>query len=399
VLRHPIAFCGALAVVAVILSQCSSAQEGESTRTVRQGIIGGQTVSDPSSPVLFLVNVNEGLIECTATLIAPNLAVTARHCVAQLTMGMETCTPEGMLATGNGAGALGANYPPGDLQFYSNAQVLANTALLDMPTVVGSQIISTGAASICADDLAFVVLSQPVAGVQPAAVRLTEPTYAGEPVSVYGYGYTEVPMVTVPALRVRTDASIVAVGPTTPPSSETAAPLRALRVGPGEIACNGDSGGGIFSNVTGALIGVVSIGEAVDTSVSLSCSSGSLPDTTGPVLSNYASLAFQAFAAADASPILEDAGDASLSEAGPDASDAAAPGDAGAPGSEPTPAYDTATGGGCSAAAMRFGGRDERGPGLVFAAMAAAAAAAARRERLAARRRRHWAMVSGRRRR
>lgn len=375
--------------MAAALSQCGNAPDGESTGTVRQGIIGGQTVSAPSSPVLFLVDVNAGYVECTATLIAPNLAVTARHCVASLTMGAQTCTPQGTLATGNGAGALGANYPPGDLQFYSNAQVLANQTLVNMPTVVGTQIISTNALSICADDLAFVVLNQPMAGIQPAAVRLTAPTYADEAVSVYGYGYTEVPMVPVPGLRVRADASIVAVGPTIAPSTTTPAPLRAIRVGPGEIACNGDSGGGIFSNRTGALIALASIGQAIDTSASLSCSSGSLPETTGPLLSDYASLALQAFAAADASPIPEDMGDASVPDAGSDATS-----DAGAPGSEPSgaePLDDSATGGGCSTARAGLGRSDERSRGLVFAAMAATAMAAARRRR--------WAMAAGRRRR
>lgn len=378
--RHPITLVAAAGIVA-LLSQCGNGRVGEITGSVRQGIIGGQSVSDPNSPSLFLINPNASLTQCTATLIAPNLVATARHCVAQLQPGPQTCTPQGTLATGNGAGALGQDYPPGDLQFYSNAQVLAGTALVNMPTVVGAQILSTNATSVCADDLAFVVLSQPMAGISPAAVRLTAPTYDAESVSVYGYGYTEVPAVTVPALRVRDDGQIVGIGPTTPPPTTQPAPVRSIRVGPDEIACNGDSGGGIFSNATGALIAVVSLGEAVDQSVSLSCTSGGQPDTTGPLLSDYASLAMQAFAAADASPILEDTGDAST-EAGPDAMSDAGPDapESGSTGVEPM--VDSATGGGCSTARTRCdGGGGPRlfGPALV--AFAAAALAAGRRKR------------------
>lgn len=378
-LRHPLTLLGGVAALATVLSQCGNAHDGETTATLSQGIIGGQAVTDPDSPALFLINANAGNseVECSATLIAPTLAVTARHCVAQLTLGQQTCTAQGTLATGDGAGALGANYPPSDLQFYSNAQVMAGTALLGMPTVVGAQIFSTNAPSICADDLAFVVLSQPMTGVTPAAVRLSAPTYTGESVSVYGYGYTEVAEAPVPSLRVRDDADIVGVGPTTPPPTTQPAPLRAVRVGPDEVTCTGDSGGGIVSNVTGALVAVASIGEAVDQSVSLSCASGGLPETTGPLLSDYTSLALQAFEAADASPILESAPDASTTDSG-QAGDAQ-----GADGQSPGAGAgaDGAGGGGCSTAMDRREFRDRQPHGMVLLAIATAAVAAGRRRR------------------
>ncbi|HXX66985.1 MAG TPA: trypsin-like serine protease [Polyangiaceae bacterium] len=382
--RHPVTLLGAALALATVLSQCGSARDGETTGTVRQGIIGGQPVTDPNSATLFLINSNVGGsvgdVECTATLIAPTLAVTARHCVAELTIGTQTCTAQGTLATGNGAGALGQDYPPSDLQFYTNAQVMAGTALVDMPTVVGAQIISTNAPSICADDLAFVVLSQPITGITPASIRLIGPTYTGESVSVYGYGYTEVPEVTVPALRVRDDADIVGVGPTTPPPTTQPAPLRAVRVGPDEVTCNGDSGGGIFSNVTGALIAIASIGEAANVAVSLSCSSGGLPDTTGPLLSDYSSLALQAFEAADASPTLESEGDASVPDTGSDAMAEAQAADAQPSGAGPV--VDGAAGGGCSTAMNRRDVEDgSRSHGAVLLAMATAAVAAGRRRR------------------
>jgi hypothetical protein len=137
----------------------------------------------------------------------------------------------------------------------------------------------------------------------PAAIRIASPTVAGEGVSVWGYGLTEQAQDPI-LLRVRDDAYIVAVGPETPLSTTQPAPVRSLRIGPGSVTCNGDSGAPIFSAITGAVIGIVSLGAQATTG--LFCTDDSTSDgTTGPLLSDYSSLALSAFAAAGATPILE----------------------------------------------------------------------------------------------
>jgi Trypsin len=359
------------------LLQCGSTPDSQLTGSIRESILGGQTVTDPDSPVLFLSGP-EGT--CTAVLIAPNLVMTARHCTAQTPEGMFTCTTAGdLVATGAPGGQIGADDPPSSLTFFTNRQVVANTEFSNPPDAVGITTISTNTPTVCRDDIAFVVLNQPIPGVTPASLRLTGPTVAGESVSALGYGLTSQSGDPV-ALRVRTNASIVGVGPDTPNTSIQLAPLRAVRLGPDDVTCIGDSGGPMMSSATGAVIAIVSLGNQANANTP-TCSNGGGADTTGPRLEEYNALALSAFAAAGASPTLEpgsppeaeppQADEAGSEDAGEDAAEDAGP--IVIPGSEPIvlPAIDD----GASCSTQR--GRRERATGLGVLAMTLAMTAAA----------------------
>ncbi len=291
---------GLAGLLALALPQCSAGGGGEHTASSRQAIVGGAVVDGPGSPVLYLVGPQG---TCTSVLIAPTLVATARHCAAQLVEGPPSCTPEGtLIPNGSGAGELGADDTPGSLSFFSAAKVAAGPPL-GAPDAVGVQILSTQAPSICSDDLAFVVLDRAIPGLMPAPVRIDGPTEVGESVAVFGYGLTEHSADPL-TLRVRDDAQVVGVGPDLPTSVPQAAPLRSLRIGPGSVTCNGDSGGPVFSTASGALIGLVSLGTQANP-IGLFCSDGTAADTTGPELADYRDLALSAFGAAGATPILE----------------------------------------------------------------------------------------------
>jgi V8-like Glu-specific endopeptidase len=267
---------------------------------VRQPIIGGSLSDAADSPVLFL-RAPQGT--CSALLVAPNLAMTARHCASQLTEGQADCDPSGnLVSNGSNAGALGADDTPSALAFYTAASVAAgNTS--GTPDAVGAQIVSTQSPSVCRDDLSFVVLNQPIQGISPAAIRITGTTQVGEGVSIWGYGLTATAGDPT-ALRVRTDGRVSAVGPDTPSSEAQPAPVRALAIGPGSTTCSGDSGGPFLSNVTGAAIGIVSLGPTAS-SLSTACTVSTTVDTTGPRLAEYQDIITAAFQAANASPISE----------------------------------------------------------------------------------------------
>lgn len=307
----------------------------------RDPILAGQPVSATDSPILYLSGP-EGA--CTATLIAPTLVVTARHCVAKTTDGQFSCTPAGdLVMPGNLAGQIGSNDAPDQLDFFTNLQVVNGTVLSPgIPDAVGSQIISTNTLTACKDDLAFVVLNQPISGIVPAAVRIDSPTVTGETVSMWGYGLTEEASATN-ALRVRANAQIVGVGPDTPMNTVQLAPVRAVRLGPDDITCNGDSGGPITSAATGAVIAVASLGNEANWA-SPTCSNFGNPDTTGPRLAAYRSLTLLAFSAAGATPVPEYGADAApVSDAAPDEAAAAEAGDA-----LPPVQTQVAAAGGCS---------------------------------------------------
>ncbi len=312
--RDSIAKRFSIGLLVLALPACAGSP-GEATGSSREAILSGTTVTAPDSPVLFLRG-EEGT--CTATLIAPNLVVTARHCVADTPEGMFSCTSDGdLVVTGTGAGEIGADDPSSSLAFYTNARVIAGTTMTGAPDVVGATTISTNSTTSCKDDVAFVVLAQPILGIAPAPIRIDMQTQLGESVSAWGYGLTS--QIQDPlALRVRDNALIEGVGPDMPAGGTQLAPLRAIRIGPDDLTCNGDSGGPITATSTGAIIGIASLGAEANMSTP-NCTNGGTSDTTGPRLAAYEALALYAFAAAGATPTLELGAPPLPVDAGPEA--------------------------------------------------------------------------------
>ncbi len=310
----------AVALVAGLASAACGGgpRDGQGLGHVSSAIIEGTEVDAPNSPVLFLSA--PGAL-CSATLVGPRVVATARHCVAPLTEGSVSCTPEGDLSPNSPGGQLGPDFNPSQLTFFLAARATAGVGG-GIPDAVGMQTFSTGSPNACRDDIAFVVIDRVIPGVVPAPVRLTAPTADGELVSLWGYGLTEESGAAI-ALRAHDGAQVIAVGPSTPVALEQPAPLRAVRVGPGTWTCNGDSGGPVFSQATGALIAVISLGVQASPSGPY-CSYSADSNTTGPRLAEYGALAAQAFAASGDNPTLEyPQPDAGVDAAAP-ASDSAA---------------------------------------------------------------------------
>lgn len=302
-----------LGAVPLALSHCGAPEE-EWTGTARQPILEGDLGDVRDSPILLLYGPQG---QCSASLVAANLAATARHCVAYTTEGGFYCTASGELVlTPEGYGSIGADHPPGTLRFYEAQREWEPKLAGQAPDAYGATILSTSTSTACRDDLAFVVLDRSLS-LPPLRVRLTSST-AGEGVSLWGYGVTE--NVGDPtALRVRRDAELLGVGPDVPTALTQPAPVRSVRTSP--VTCVGDSGGAIVSRSTSELMGIISLGTA---SGGPYCSTGGFDETVGPRLGAYLDLVSAAFAAARAALPPDGGGDASADVASdpPDASPA-----------------------------------------------------------------------------
>jgi MYXO-CTERM domain-containing protein len=127
-------------------------------------------------------------------------------------------------------------------------------------------------------------------------VRLSGEVSRTESVRVVGYGETEVYGATISRLA-RAGVRVTDVGPLTDAEPTGTTPPRTFVVSEGP--CHGDSGGPALSEETGALMGVYSIAAG--------------PSCTGAGIRNiytslvpFSGLAYQAFEAAGAEPLLEE---------------------------------------------------------------------------------------------
>ena len=210
---------------------------------VGAAIVGGATSPASDDAVVLLRNPRG---DCTATLIAPNLVVTARHCVSASNRAM-TCNERGATLAG---GQAGVDYDPGKLAVYVGATLARAGAL--PPAALGRQIVHDGSLTLCDHDVAFVVLDESLAPA-PAPLRLTAPPRVGEAFRAVGWGLAGDAM--PPTTRAsRGGVSVRAVGPD-----------RVSTAGPAELAategaCDGDSGSPALAEADGALLGVVTRG-------------------------------------------------------------------------------------------------------------------------------------------
>jgi len=250
----------------VVLSGCA---DGEAPRALRQGIIGGSATGEAHGEVVFVSTVSQGRVkQCSGTLVAQNLVLTALHCVSTRnpTQGV-VCDDTGHPASADNSALLGPLVKPDSVAVYVGP-VPAQT-----PDANVTQIIGSGSATICENDLAFIVLDRALA-LPVAPLRLEAPATVGEELTVVGFGEN--------STGASDDREARAVQVTA-----TGQWIRTFTVSEGP--CLGDSGGPSLT-ADGKLAGVFS-------TVSLDCSGA---DAAGKYtdVSYFGPLAARAFAAA-----------------------------------------------------------------------------------------------------
>jgi trypsin len=260
--------------------------------SARQAIVNGEPSDESDDAVVYVLSrlsATEGTT-CTGSLIAPNLVVTAIHCITHSNEGTFTCNPDGTLETENpGDGEIGALISPA-----ANVEIYAGAHIDAEPSAYGARLIGSGTTQICKNDLGLIVLDREL-DLPLMPLRLAKPVKRGEMAFVVGYGQTEV---SGSSGRVRRSGRrVVDVGPESDSDPiQTAAPRTFVL---DEGACHGDSGGPAISEATGALLGVYSL------AASNSCTSIGVRNVYTR-LAPFQALITNALTSVGAEPLLED---------------------------------------------------------------------------------------------
>jgi hypothetical protein len=174
----------------------------------------------------------DGVGSCSGTLIAPNLVLTAKHCV-------RARAPSPRYACPGPSEDLGELRSPASLTLFFGSDLSG-----DMTTRAVLRIVDDDQSAVCDRDAAVLVLDEPVQGITPRTLRTTA-LVVDEPLSAVGWGMTEFG---VPDARRRRDGVVVL-----PPS----APVGASEIETSTAVCQGDSGGPLFDS-SGRVVAVVS---------------------------------------------------------------------------------------------------------------------------------------------
>jgi hypothetical protein len=234
----------ALGLGAALLG-CGDVQESGAVGREQSGVIGGVTSGSEHDGVVQVFSSNNS---CSGSLIAPNLVLTALHCLVEQSTDAFTCNTDGTAAMG---GDLGALRPPSDFTIFVGKAGVGGGSTAKAS---GKQLFSTGSMNACKWDLGLVLLDQDVdAPLVP--LRFATPTEPGEETTVIGYGLTAGGA--VQGRQERDNVNVLYVGADLWNKGSQFASPDTIVVGQGP--CHGDSGAPLLSMETGAAIGVSSV--------------------------------------------------------------------------------------------------------------------------------------------